>query len=165
MGSVTNLSKPNFRSSLFARISYDLDDETNIYLEALHSDSTVKGHQGYIGPDIFTGGSSGIAIKRDNAYLTPAMAARMDPAGVSTISIRKIFDNVNNWGKNSTDRIVSSVGTDAQSSFGFFKDNNADHLPSWVDYTKGTHKSAFETHQPVFMSLAMQEKSALRGTY
>lgn len=109
MGSVTNLSKPNFRSSLFARISYDLDDETNIYLEALHSDSTVKGHQGYIGPDIFTGGSSGIAIKRDNAYLTPAMAARMDTAGVSTISIRKIFDNVNNWGKNSTDRIVLGV--------------------------------------------------------
>ena len=71
---------------------------------------------------------------------------------------------------NSTDRIVSSVGTDAQSSFGFFKDNNADHLPSWVDYTKGTHKSAFETHQPVFMSLVMQvpnstHKSALRGTY
>ena len=113
MGSVTNLAKPNFRSSIFARVSYDLDDDTNIYMEAMHSQSTVKGHQGYIGPDIFTGGSSGIAIRRDNAYITPAMGAAMDGAGLSSpssvIRIRKIFDNVNNWGVNSTDRIVLGI--------------------------------------------------------
>jgi hypothetical protein len=56
---------------------------------------------------------------------------------------------------NGTDRIVSSVGTDAQSSFGFFKDNNATRLPSWVDVTNSTHTSLFETHQPVFMVLTL----------
>ncbi len=106
MGSATNLAKPSFRSSIFGRISYDLDDDTNVYLEMLHADSTVKGHQGYIGPDIFTGGSSGIAIKRDNAYVTPALGALMDANSLSEVRVRKIFDNVNNWGHNVTDRVV-----------------------------------------------------------
>jgi hypothetical protein len=58
------------------------------------------------------------------------------------------------------DRIVASAGTDAQNQLGFFKDNNTKRLPSWVDVTNGTHKSAFETHQPVFMSLTMRAPNA-----
>lgn len=113
MGGVSTLSKPNFRSSIYGRISYDLDDDTNVYAELLNSDSVVKGHQGYIGPDIFTGGSSGIAIRRDNAYITPALATMMDNAGLSspssTIRIRKIFNNVDNIGRNNTKRIVLGI--------------------------------------------------------
>jgi hypothetical protein len=58
------------------------------------------------------------------------------------------------------DRIVATAGTDAQSQYGFFKDNNAKRLPSWVDVTNSTHKSAFETHQPVFMALTMHSPNA-----
>ena len=63
---------------------------------------------------------------------------------------------------NGTDRIVANAGTvtEAQSQFGFFKDNDSTHLPSWVDVSNSTHKSAFETHQPVFMSLTMREPTA-----
>ena len=57
---VSYLSKPKFRSSMLARVSYDLDDDTNVYFEALHSQNTIKGHQSYVGPDIFTGGTSAL---------------------------------------------------------------------------------------------------------
>ena len=109
MASAANLSTPNIRSAMFGRISYDLDDDTNIYLEAIHAQSTVLGHIGSVQYDTFTGSPNGLPIRRDNAFITPQLGALMDANSLTSISVRKHTQPLDQDIKSSMDRLMLGI--------------------------------------------------------
>ncbi len=104
MGSAQMLSTPNIRSAIFGRVSYELDDDTNIYFEAINAKSSTNGHIGSV--ETLTLAPTGMKIKRDNAYITPQLGALMDAAGVTTIDIRKHTRPLAQAFENTTERIM-----------------------------------------------------------
>ncbi len=109
MASAANLSTPNIRSAMFGRVSYDLDDDTNIYLEAIHAQSTVLGHIGSVQYDTFTGSPNGLPIRRDNAFITPQLGALMDANSLTSISVRKHTQPLDQDIKSSMDRLMLGI--------------------------------------------------------
>ena len=109
MASAANLSTPNFRSMMFGRVSYDLDDDTNIYLEAVYASSKVTGHIGSVQYDTFTGSPNGLPIRRDNAFITPQLGALMDANSLTSISVRKHTQPLDQDVKNTTNRIMLGI--------------------------------------------------------
>ncbi len=76
-----NLTGDQERTANFAHATYDLNDTTQFYAEVGFSysnarDPNQKGNQ--------TGAGFGYTIFRDNAFLHPTIAARMDAAGVTS---------------------------------------------------------------------------------
>jgi len=107
MGSAQMLSTPNIRSAIFGRLSYDLDDDTNIYLEAISSKGSTNGHIGSV--ETLTMAPKGMTIKRDNAYITPELGAKMDAANVTTIDIRKHTRPLAQHFENTTTRVMLGI--------------------------------------------------------
>ena len=104
MGSAQMLSTPNIRSAIFGRVSYELDDDTNIYFEAITAKSSTNGHIGSV--ETLTIAPAGMKIKRDNAYITPQLGALMDANNLTTIDIRKHTRPLAQAFENTTERIM-----------------------------------------------------------
>jgi outer membrane receptor protein involved in Fe transport len=82
------LSAPVERYSGLAHVDYEFSDKLRGFVEGSygHVGARTLGSQGR-----FVG--SQITIRRDNAYLTPELAARMDAAGASSFVLNKISED------------------------------------------------------------------------
>jgi outer membrane receptor protein involved in Fe transport len=75
------------RTTLSSVASFDINDEHRLYAEGTYSHVNVK----TFSQPAFGSGSSAYVITRDNAYITPSLAALMDSRGVDEIAVSR-FD-------------------------------------------------------------------------
>ena len=71
------------RENIFARTSYNLTDDIQVYAEAQRVRAKI---QGFSQPSAFLG-TAGPLIKLDNAYLNPSVKAQMISAGVTQFNL------------------------------------------------------------------------------
>jgi len=94
------------RKNVFARSSFWVNDNVEVFAEASHANSVVRTNSSYN----YYGGT--LTIQRDNAYLHPAVAQAMDNAGVTSASYGLLLGDAQPRVETTTDRAV--VGLSAQ---------------------------------------------------
>jgi iron complex outermembrane receptor protein len=114
-GPQSSLGHPNFRSSIYTRVGYDLTSKINAYVEVLSSKNSNKATLGlYTAP--LVSGSQAVPIMSDNAYLKPDIQAALATAGVNmtpgaapTVAFRidKGFDQYKDTLISQTNRVVT----------------------------------------------------------
>lgn len=88
------------RHNAFARGSFWINDDFEVFAEASHARSRVKTNASYN----YYGGS--LTIYRDNAYLHPAVADAMDNAGVGSAAYGLLLGDASPRVQTTTDRAV-----------------------------------------------------------
>ncbi|UNK56167.1 TonB-dependent receptor [Pseudoxanthomonas daejeonensis] len=94
------------RQNLFARGSFWINDNFEVFAEAGHANSVVRTNSSYN----YYGGS--LTISRDNAYLHPLVAQAMDNAGVRSAAYGLLLGDASPRVETTTDRAV--VGLSGQ---------------------------------------------------
>lgn len=82
----TNLLPENGFENIFARVSFDLDDETRIFAEGFYSHSRVD-YYGTRSSNVSTGSAT---IFSDNAFLSDALRAQMAANGINSFTLSRV---------------------------------------------------------------------------
>jgi iron complex outermembrane receptor protein len=72
------------------KTNYDVTDELNAYFEAKYSKTEGEN----IGQPFFRYWNGANRIQRDNAFVTPSLASKMDELGVSSVIINKMYNDI-----------------------------------------------------------------------
>jgi iron complex outermembrane receptor protein len=83
------LSTPSTRSSVYARIGYDLTPKLNVYVNAQSSKTTSQSEGGSVTPTLIY--SPGLPLASDYAYLPTNLATQMQTLGITSINVQKTF--------------------------------------------------------------------------
>lgn len=149
-----NLTGDQERSANFAHATYDLNDSTQVYVEVGFSysnakDPNQKGNQ--------TGGGFGYTIFRDNAFLHPSIAARMDAAGVTSFQFgRYMLEYPDVTIRTKTKVLRQAVGIKGDAFDGWNYDVSYSHgrtnqllAQDNLNFARGTYAAADAVFHPV----------------
>lgn len=105
------LDPPMTRDNFFLRVSYDVTDDVNVYVQASRSHTT---EENYSLPYINQGS---LVIQADNAYLPPSVAAAANADGVTSFRVGDVFSPTGD----EIDRVSYRYVIGADGTFQLFK--------------------------------------------
>lgn len=103
--------QPMYRRTTLSSVGhFDITPEQHLYAEGLYSHVDVKKH----GQPGFGSGSSAYVITRDNAYMTPGLAALMDANKLGRIKVSRFDTDAGlrgeDTGRNTTRGVIGATG-------------------------------------------------------
>src|SRR5690606_13421178 len=90
IGPDANITPEIKRKSFYGRATYDLNDSTKVYFDALLAQSDIRSNGAMA--------TYNLTISNDNAFLPDAMRTILDDAGLTSFQMRRLDGEMGYWG-------------------------------------------------------------------
>ena len=141
-----DLAPSQSSQNLFARVSYDLADDINVFAQYLFSQTHTDQQLFYNWMPGAATGAAAILIQQDNAFLPASVRTAMAASGITNFSIGTWnADTPGGGGRGDTRRLVTDITTGFEGNFDALGTNW-----KWkVDYTYGSTKFTLRGNEPI----------------